>query len=252
ELRNDAKPLVERVTAAAKRLRRNPERIARFVKNLSASPAEKAYALVELQKAGPVAVPYLIDALVANGSSEARAPILLALLDMGPDSTPALAAAVAMDNAEVQLQLLDVLRRRAQPQAVPFLWFISASDKYSPMVRDKAKEVIAYLLGTQRALLPPATAALTKEAERYYQRQVHFGDPQAVTIWEWDGNHVVGRTATASQAEEYYGLLFAGQALKLDPGYVPAQVVFLSLTIDKAFERAMSGQGSPEVRELIK
>src|SRR5262249_50942540 len=158
ELRNDAKPLVERVTAAAKRLRRNPERIARFVKNLSASPAEKAYALVELQKAGPVAVPYLIDALVANGSSEARAPILLALLDMGPDSTPALAAAVAMDNAEVQLQLLDVLRRRAQPQAVPFLWFISASDKYSPMVRDKAKEVIAYLLGTQRALLPPATA----------------------------------------------------------------------------------------------
>src|SRR5262249_46242120 len=104
----------------------------------------------------------------------------------------------------------------------------------------------------ERALLPPAPAALTKEAERYYAQQVRFGDPRAVTIWEWDGSHLVGRTATASQAEEYYGLLFAGQALKLDPGYVPAQVVFVSLTIDKAFERAMSGQPSPEVRELIK
>src|SRR5262249_50756678 len=160
---------------------------------------------------------------------------LLALIEMGSDATPALAAAVAMDNADLQLQLLDVLRRRAQPQAVPFLWFISASDKYSPLVRDKTKEVIAYLLGVERALLPPATAALTKEAERYYEHQVRFGDPRAVTIWEWDGQHVVGRQATASQAEEYYGLLFAGQALKLDPGYVPAQVLFLSLTIDKAF-----------------
>jgi CheY-like chemotaxis protein len=252
ELRDDAKPLVERATAAAKRLRRDPERIARFVKNLSATPAERAFAMRELQKAGPVAVPYLIDALQANASSEARAPILLALVEMGPDSTPALAAAVAMDNADLQLQLLDVLRRRAQPPAVPLLWFVSASDKYPPLVRDKAKEVIAYLLGIERALLPPATAALTKEAERYYQHQVRFGDPRAVTIWEWDGQHVVGRQATASQAEEYYGLLFAGQALKLDPGYVPAQVVFLSLTIDKAFERAMAGQPSPDVRELVK
>jgi CheY-like chemotaxis protein len=252
ELRDDAKPLVERVTAAVKRLRRNPERIAGFVKNLSASPAERAYAMRELQKAGPVAVPFLIGALETNASSEARAPILLALVEMGPDAAPALAAALSIEDADLQLQLLDVLRRRAQTEAVPFLWFVSASDKYAPLVRDKAKEVIAYLLGIERALLPSATAALTKEAERYYEHQVRFGDPQAVTIWEWDGNHVVGRMSTASQAEEYYGLLFAGQALKLDPGYVPAQVVFLSLTIDKAFERAMSGQPSPEVRELVK
>src|SRR5262249_5125830 len=132
ELRQDAKPLVERVTASTKRLRRNPERITGFVKNLSASPAERAYALAELQKAGPLAVPSLVDAMVANAKSEARAPILLALVEMGRDSTPALAAAVAMDNAELQLQLLDVLRRRAQPQAVPFLWFISAAEKYAP------------------------------------------------------------------------------------------------------------------------
>src|SRR5262249_24577059 len=132
ELRQDAKPLVERVTAAAKRLRRDPERIARFVKNLSATPAERACALRELQKAGPVAVPYLIDALQANAGSEARAPILLALAEMGRDSTPALAAAVAMDNADLQLQLLDVLRRRADPEAVALLVGISAPGSRSP------------------------------------------------------------------------------------------------------------------------
>src|SRR5262249_37345778 len=45
-------------------------------------------------------------------------------------------------------------------------------------------------------------------------------------------------TVPASQAEEYWGLRFARQALDLDPSYQPAQEVFLSLALDKAMGRA--------------
>ena len=60
----------------------------------------------------------------------------------------------------------------------------------------------------------------------------------------------------ASQAEEYYGLRFARQALDLDPAYEPAQIVFLSLALDKATERAGLDQplekGSPEIKHLLR
>ena len=63
------------------------------------------------------------------------------------------------------------------------------------------------------------------------------GLPGPVTFWKWDGKQLVSQTLSSSQAEELHGLHFAGQGVKLDPGYEPAQVVFLSLALDKAIER---------------
>ena len=59
----------------------------------------------------------------------------------------------------------------------------------------------------------------------------------------------------ATRAEEYYGLRFAGQALALDPAYEPAQMVLLSLALEKAMEQAGSAQPlavtNPSVHELL-
>jgi CheY-like chemotaxis protein len=61
---------------------------------------------------------------------------------------------------------------------------------------------------------------------------------------------------TDSQAEEYYGLRYARQALEIDPTYRPAQVIFLSLALEKAYERAGLDQpidkGSPTIRDLLR
>jgi hypothetical protein len=86
---------------------------------------------------------------------------------------------------------------------------------------------------------------------------VSFGDPRSVVIWRWDGKGVVQGwpgtpTVTASQAEEYWGLRFARQALKLDPTYRPAQEVFLSLAVDKAGSGlAPLARSAPEVADLV-
>src|SRR5262249_47810986 len=67
---------------------------------------------------------------------------------------------------------------------------------------------------------------------------------------------LLSQTLSASQAEEFYGLRFGGQALDLDPTYEPAQIVYLSLALEKGYERAGLDQplekGAPRVKELAK
>src|SRR5262249_52944825 len=144
----------------------------------------------------------------------------------------------------LKLDVLDLLRRhvRHAAQIVPHLWFPSANKEESPLVRKKATALLADFLDLPASRLQPARVALTREAEKFYRHEARFGDPKAGVIGRWTGKGVMmgwpgASTVSASQAEEYWGLRFARQALDLDPTYRPAQVVFLSLAIDKATTR---------------
>ena len=57
-------------------------------------------------------------------------------------------------------------------------------------------------------------------------------------------------TIPATKAEEYYGLYFAGQALQLEPTHLPAQVVYLSLALEKGGEEA--GLDKPLGKDVTK
>jgi hypothetical protein len=148
--------------------------------------------------------------------------------------------------------LIDVFVARADKRVVPYLWYLSASGK--EMVRRKATDALVGFLGKPSDKLPDPRAALTDEAERYY-RHAAFADPKAmVTTWRYDEkeDQIVSKDLPVSDAEEYYGLRFARQALDLDPTYRPAQVVLLSLALDKASGRVGLDQPLPrETRELL-
>jgi CheY-like chemotaxis protein len=255
-VRQDIEELIERVTTALKNVLTDPKRITKFVQNLSASREEQTYAIQQLRRSGAAAVPYLIDTLrQAEPGSATRVAILYALPKLAPSSVPPLAAALSIDDPVIQYDLLEVLRKQGAKSAAPYLWHLAASPREPDMVRREAKDVLAYFLNVPADKLPAAKAALTEEAKRYYYHRVNFqSDPQAVTVWRWDGRRLVGDVMTATQAEEYHGLFFARQALDLDPGYQPAQVVFLSLALEKGFERAglaqPLAQGAPEVKDL--
>jgi CheY-like chemotaxis protein len=124
------------------------------------------------------------------------------------------------------------------------------------MVRQRAGEAIVALSDKPIDQLPTAKVALTNEAERYYGHKVRLPDPNAVVVWQWKDKRLTGQTMPPSQAEEYYGLKFARQALDLDPAYEPAQVLFVSLALEKAYERTglqrPLEQGAPAVKELLK
>src|SRR5262249_6138236 len=145
--------------------------------------------------------------------------------------------------------------RRQEVSAVPHLWYLAGAPKLVPAVRDQARAMLAKFLNVEADRLPSPKAALTREAERYFQHRERFLNPDAVTLWLWDGKELTSRVVPASKAEEYFGLRYARQALEIDPAYLPAQVLFLSTAVDKGYERAGFAQplskAAPEVNQLL-
>jgi hypothetical protein len=267
EARANVEQLITRVTDAVTKVRRDPTRIQGYIKNLTASPEENAYALRELARSGAFVVPYLIDAL-RQASPEERVRYLDALERLGPDTIAPMVAALDSNDANLQVDLIRIFRKRhsastvrlIRREVVPNLWFIASSPSVSDEVRRHATAALSYFLETPADKLLPARVELTRLAEGYYLHRIPFANPNAVTVWRWDGQHVVegwpGAPAiSADKAEEYYGVRFASQALLLDPAYEPAQVVLLSLILDKNQSRAGLDQtlerAAPRVHDLL-
>jgi CheY-like chemotaxis protein len=254
DLREDAKPLLERVSAVVKAHYGDPQRVKQLVGNLRATPEEREYALTELRRAGAAAVPPMIEALLEAPDAAERGTIGDALVQLPRDAGPPLWAALDTPEQSILIHLIDVIERRGDDRAVGFLWYVSASRKFPDAVRRRASRAITLLTGRRLDQLPGDKVALTGEAERYYSHQVRMSDP--VAVWQWKGKGLTAQSMAPNQAEEYYGLKFARQSLDLDPGYEPAQIVFVSLILEKGYGQAGPGQplekGAPAAGELLK
>ncbi len=245
--------LIDRVTQALDDYLGDPERIHKFIKNLDARTVEeRTFAFAKLQRAKERAVPYLVQALRTNkvGSTQhARVREAMVALDreIVPPLLEVFKARTEQDFASVDLRvtLLDIMQRRGDKRAIPYLWHMSGSPRYPAAVQAKAEITLAYLLETSPEKLPPAKQALVELAERFYQHKVKFVDPKHIRIWPWDGQALATKPVviTTSQAEEYFGLRYATEALDLDKAYQPAQVVFLNLTLERTLE--------PKLTELL-
>src|SRR5262249_47559855 len=93
-------------------------------------------------------------------------------------------------------------------------------------------------------------------ADTMYQRKATFSkDVDPPPIWRWDGKKLVPMKVSTTQAEEYYGLRYARWALDLDPNNDAAQVMFLSIATERAFERVGVDKRlatvDPAVHELL-
>jgi CheY-like chemotaxis protein len=258
QARQDTGQLIDLVREAVKKKLGDPKRIQLFVKNLNGDPEEHDFALKELYRSGGQVVPSIFDALRTSPPEE-RTALLDALRRLGPDTLPPLYAALDSEDRALTLDVLDILSRRGAKGAVPYLWHLTGEGQPDD-VRRAATRVLATFLGLDSTDLPQAKVALTREAERYYGRRVPFADPNAVVVWRWDpeSKNVVrgwpgAEAVTKDQAEEYYGMRFAKEALALDPAYTPAQVVLLSLALEKGAAKAgpAPGQETPAVRELL-
>lgn len=263
----DVEQLIKSVTDAVAKVRRDPDRIKGYLKALTATPEENAYALKQLAKSGAAAVPFLIDAL-RQASPEERVRYLEALERLGPDTIAPMATALDSNVPWLQIDLLRIFRKRytvstvrlIHREVVPNLWFLAASPSQPEEVRRHAAAALSFFLETPADQLPPARFELTRLAESYYLHRVPFADANAVTVWRWDGQRVSegwpgAPTISADKAEEHYGVRFAGQALLLDPTYEPAQVVLLSLILDKTQSKAGLDQtlerAAPKVHDLL-
>jgi CheY-like chemotaxis protein len=254
EARANVETLIAKIAGAYKSQLTNPDRIAKLAGKLSATPEERSFAIVEIKKAGAGAIPTLIALLRNKPDPEPRGDMLSALSELDTETVqPLLAAFDGADDA-LRLDLLMSLRNRKDFLALPneavsdpgpTVLFWSANPQANESLRNYATTLAGLLYKAPLNKLPEARATLTAAAEKLYLHQTKLvpttandTGAKALPIYRWEGDTLKPGNFTPSQVEEYLGLRYAKWALTLDPSHEPAQVVFLSLATEKAFERA--------------
>ncbi len=248
--KQNVEELIAQATAARKEYLSDPARIRLFLKNLTGSPEEQSYAVRQLYEAGDAVIPLLIEQL-RNVTGADRQALLDVMPRLKPETVMPLVAALDSDDPILKVDLIEALRKRADRRVVPYLWYPMGGPNQPEAVRKAAAGALAYLLETNRDRLPIPKVALTQEADRYYRHQVAFLDAKLdpkkaeIKIWRWDprGQRIVlgwpnAPTVSPGRAEEYFVHRFASEALEIDPAYEPAQVVLLSMYLDRATEQA--------------
>lgn len=249
-----ADALIQRMTKAIEGRLGDPARIEFFVNNLSKSPEERGYAMLQLRLAGARAVPALVKVLQDSTRQKDHGNIVAALVKMDKDFAPAALAALDSPSADVRASLLRAFDQRNDERVVPYLYYFAALPSSSPALKAQATALLSKFRPGQP--VADARGKLLAEADRWYRQAA--GTPEGTSyLWFWDANAnaLVAAPATRAGHDDYQALYWAKKALEVDPGYLPAQVVFLSAAIDRAFaahglEQPLS-KTAPEVADLL-
>lgn len=240
------RPFVEKMITmlgeATRRHATKPERLSRFIGDLTKSREEQDYGVERLREAGPFAIPPLVQVLqqpTVEGND--RALIISNMGRLDRSAVPALVA--TLDSAATQPKLAadvaEVLGRIGDPRAIPSLTALAASPTAPSPAPAAARRAIESITGQPFSSQPKTpTRLLTDEARRYHTHAIKFpGD--SVVLWDWDASArvPVPRTVSRTDAEGVLGQKLARAALAIDPSDRQAQVVALSLLLEKAIER---------------
>jgi CheY-like chemotaxis protein len=261
DARADVEKLIQMVNDALKKELGDPVRIAKFARNLTATPEEAAFAIKELVRSGVEAVPILIEMLRSDQPAAQRAAILDMIPYFDSNVVPAWIACLDVNDVALKMDLLDALRKRkdyltfparVETDLTPNLWYFSAPLAKNPeLLRKKAREMLLGLLDrdpnadrVEDHRLPQWR--LAQFTRQFLEHQKRFTGNDQATVWKWDGAHPVAATMSFADAEEYYGLRFGRWALEIQADYPEAQKAFLTLALEKQFAR--SGADAPLIK----
>ena len=236
-----AQSVADAMVAAARKYATQPERIARFIGELTKTPEEQDYGVRHLREAGPDAIPFLIEALgQPDLPASDRSLIVRNMGRLDRSVIPPLVAVLDNPDGAIAADAATALGFIGDKDAIPFLTFAAASPEAPPIVHATAQAAIARLTGQPFSTQPRTPVqVLTTTAWRYHRHQVDFAaDP--VVVWEWNNDRKapVPREVPRTEAEAILGLRLIRQALRLDPSNRDAQVAYLSLALEKDVEKA--------------
>ena len=236
ELAVIAKPLLDKLSKASETQATNIDRIRYFIGKLDDTASERAYAIEQLARSGPNAIPYFIEAFEQQRIDQAS--LLRGLLAMPASSWPAAAAALDSGSEPLMSLMLDFLAKLREPRAVQYMYYIAGNPNYSKVIRDKAVRTIAGLLEVEPTSLPSPVRSLVSVAREYDINPEILGlQTEIVPVWQWNGSNVVAQEVPVPAAAEYFGLHAIQQALTLAPDDREAKIVFLKLSLDTATAR---------------
>lgn len=243
--------MVNAAIAANETLLKNPNRIAKFVRNLGGVPEEYAFAVAELKRSGDAIVPQLIEAVRQNPEPEYRAAVLRAITELGPEIIPGVLAASEAMKDEYQLLLLGAISKRpdflsltgtVDTNIIPYLWNLAALPKTDPNpLRHYAANKLSELYAAAYERRLPEEE-LTRLARPLYDRQAKFlarAPDNRVKLWSYDKETQTVKSTEVSlaSAEETFGLKYLRWAIDRNSKYDPAIDLFLAFATERAVER---------------
>lgn len=269
--------IVNQAEAALDQHIRQPQRIAKYIANLGASPEERVFAQAELVRIGVAAVPFMIQE-IRNEKDKAIVEGIYGLIPrMDAESIAAWIAALDGLNPTQQYGVLSGLVRHeqflnlqeeVQTSIIPYLWSLILPNRETlPPLRQLAQDTLrSYLRGSNPILEKRSPEQeLLRIARRFYEesppyrlaRKLPDTSEPVVRLWRWSAaeGKLVSVQVPVSWANEYYGLRYARWVAAGEGTHaVDAQVLMLSIAGRAAAWRSQYGdiaQHEPLVMQLL-
>ena len=154
-------------------------------------------------------------------------------------AVPALLAVLDSSDHRLAAEAATALGAIGDSRAVPFLTYLASAGKFPPALREAAQAAIGRLTGRSFVAQPRSPAqVLTEAAWSFHRHQVEFpSDPVAVWVWDKDRKVPVPRPMQRGEAEGYFGLRLANEAIELQPLDLDARTAMVSLSLEKGIDR---------------
>ena len=261
--------ILAKSAAVHTKIGRDPKRIELFIGNLTASPAERDFAVDQLQFAGYASVPYFVSAFKKTRDAKARVGLLQAITKLPPQIVPGILTATepASDlTDDVKAALLGAIAERkdivqiverAESNPLPILWNYAKGS--NPILSETAGKLLNGFTGGA-SIKQQAEEQLHLLAEPFRNHKAKFASEDGMTkkvqLWVWDSEKALPKPVVLSRAdaEEYLGLKYLRWASGRNPKSEAVQLAFLTLATERGIERAKFGDLSktePAVYELL-
>jgi CheY-like chemotaxis protein len=269
--------IVSQAEAALDQHIRHPQRIAKYIANLGATPEERVFAQAELVRIGVAAVPYMVQEIRNDKDKTIIEGIYNLIPHMDTESVAAWIAALDGLNPLQQYGVLAGLIRHeqflnfqeeVQTSIIPTLWrLLLPGNETLPVLQKLAQDTLrSYLRGSNLILEKRSPEReLLQIARRFYEgspqyrlaRKLPDASEPVVRLWRWSSaeGKLVSLQVPVSWANEYYGLRYSRWVAEREGTHATeAQVLMLSIMGKAAALRCQFGeiaQQNPAAMQLL-
>jgi DNA-binding response OmpR family regulator len=189
ELRPEGRALASAVLAAGAKQARNPQRLKAVIDRL-ADPSRQVQraAMIEVLAAREDAAPALLIALADRNRAAVHPLARQTLVQIGEPAVMPLATALLTGNAELKVQVIDVLSQIRSGEATLYLVAPAVLESSPADVRAASLAALESIQGIRNPTASDAVKLLSKEVARYLngQRPLKTDADGMVSVWRFD------------------------------------------------------------------
>lgn len=244
ELEPVAAELLKSYEAGKLATARDPEAIAKAIKDLTGNQRQRLFASQRIVAAGEYAMPQLLTALLQNSDVRMTTEVRRVMIELSRQSIIPLATALPDLDAVGQEQVVNILGDINYTHSLPFLYDLRATTQ-NTSVRSACDEAIRKIAVVVNDAMPVADRYLDVANSYYNESPTLTSFPNEVNQLWWTFDPRIGLTFQAVDSTVFHeamAMRLSERALTLDPANERA----VSLWIASNFSREIDGPAGYE------